>query len=308
MEILTNEAPIIGHRGFPRAVFLVLPEQFSLSVESARDNHYMAKTVVQADLALAQSLALAAALKKAGHVVVLFPGDSATPDAVFPNNAFATVESTGELGGGVPGCYLTGVMRHPARQKETKRTDMHRFFRQLLGYTRVDFSSAIDASDAAELTGCMVIDRTRNVGYCGLSSRCSRAGAKAMHEAFGLNKTYIFELAEGEYHTNVVLSALGGKGLVIAREGFADPTDADILAGLYSEQCVWLSAQEKADFCANCIALSAEQLWLSQRARAALSDSSQAAIAALGFQLHSVELSELEKAGGSLRCMIGEIY
>lgn len=308
MEILTNEAPIIGHRGFPRAVFLVLPEQFSLSVESARDNHYMAKTAVQADLALAQSLALAAALKKAGHVVVLFPGDSATPDAVFPNNAFATVESTGELGGGVPGRYLTGVMRHPARQKETKRTDMHRFFRQLLGYTRVDFSSAIDASDAAELTGCMVIDRTRNVGYCGLSSRCSRAGAKAMHEAFGLNKTYIFELAEGEYHTNVVLSALGGKGLVIVREGFADPTDADILASLYSEQCVWLSAQEKADFCANCIALSAEQLWLSQRARAALSDSSQAAIAGLGFQLHSVELSELEKAGGSLRCMIGEIY
>ena len=308
MEILTNDAPVIGHRGFPRAVFLVLPEQFSLSAESARDNHYMAKTGVQADLALAQSLALAAALKAAGHVVVLFPGDSSTPDAVFPNNAFATVESTGELGAAAPGRYLTGVMRHPARQKETKRTDMHRFFRQLLGYSRIDFSAAVAASDAAELTGCMVIDRVRNVGYCGLSSRCSRAGAQAMHEAFGLNKTYVFELADGEYHTNVVLSALGGKGLVIARDGFADPADAQILAGLYNDHCVWLSAREKADFCANCIALSAEQLWMSQRARAALSASAQAAIEALGFQVHSVDLSELEKAGGSLRCMIGEIY
>ena len=28
----------------------------------------------------------------------------------------------------------------------------------------------------------------------------------------------------------------------------------------------------------------------------------------LGFAIHSVELDELEKAGGSLRCMIGEIY
>lgn len=308
MDILTNDAPIIGHRPYPRAVFLVLPEQFSLSVESARDNHYMVKTAVQAELALSQSLALAAALRRAGHVVVLFPGDSATPDAVFPNNAFATVECTGEPNAISPGRYLTGVMRHPARQKETKRTDMHRFFRQLLGYSRIDFSDAIDASDAAELTGCMVIDRFRNVGYCGLSSRCSRAGAQAMHQAFGLNKTYVFPLADGEYHTNVVLSALGGKGLIIARDGFANPADAQSLASLYNDHCVWLSANEKAEFCANCIALSPEQLWMSARARHALTPSSLAAIEALGFQVHSVELSELEKAGGSLRCMIGEIY
>jgi hypothetical protein len=304
MHILSSKAPSTGHRGFPKALFLVLPEQFSLNAESARDNVYMARSSASADLALTQALALASALKAAGHSLVLFPGDSETPDAVFPNNAFATVEPSGEL----PGRYLTGVMRHPSRQKETKRTDIHRFFRQLLGYQRVDFSAALATGDAAELTGSMVIDRARNVGYCGLSARCSASGAQAMHEAFALNKTYVFTLAEGEYHSNVVMSALGGKALVLCREGFADAADAQALADLYEERCIWLSREEKNAFAANCIALSNEQVWLSANALAALKTQTLQAFEKLGFALHAVDLSELEKAGGSLRCMIGEIY
>ena len=129
-----------------------------------------------------------------------------------------------------------------------------------------------------------------------------------MHAAFGLNKTYLFELADGEYHTNVVLSALGGKGVVLARSGFADPADADVIAALYPGHCVDLSAEEKNNFAANCIALSSDQLWMSARAAANLQAHTMRAIENLGFKIRSTDLSELEKAGGSLRCMIGEIY
>ena len=199
-------------------------------------------------------------------------------------------------------------MRHPSRQRETERRDLHHFFSQILGYEYHDFGVALAPGETAELTGSLVIDRARNIGFCGLSQRCSEAGARAMHAAFGLNKTYLFELAAGEYHTNVVLSALGGRGIVIARSGFADRADADFIAALYPDHCVDLSAGEKNNFAANCIALNADQLWMSARAAASLQAATRRCIEVLGFKICTTDLSELEKAGGSLRCMIGEIY
>ena len=314
MQILQSSRPTIGYRAFPQAVFMVLPENFSLSEESATDNVYMATGAANSALALQQSLRLAGALKSAGIPVVLFPGDNATPDAVFPNNAFSSAEPQNPESKNIDanpagrGRYFTGVMRHPSRQRETERRDLQHFFSQILGYEYVDFGATLAPGETAELTGSLVIDRARNIGFCGLSQRCSTAGARAMHEAFGLNKTYLFELAAGEYHTNVVLSALGGKGIVIARSGFADSADADLIAALYPNNCVDLSALEKNNFAANCIALRADQLWMSARAAASLQVATRHSIASLGLKIYSTDLSELEKAGGSLRCMIGEIY
>jgi hypothetical protein len=309
MIIYRNDMPTIGQRAFPKALFMVLPESMHINAESASDNAYMKGTGIHADSALAQSLELSQALRASGHNVVLFNGDRQTPDCVFPNNVFATSEAVVQHGNpSERGRYITGVMRHPSRQLETQREDLHRFFRSVLGYQCIDIAAKMGANDCAELTGSMVIDRARNIGFCGLSSRCTAAGAKAMHEAFGLNQTYVFKLANGEYHTNVVLSSLGGRGLVLAKSGFADPDAANILANLYPDQCVWLSDTEKANFAANCIALAHDQLWMSKRAQASLSAASSKQIKALGFDIHSVDLSELEKAGGSLRCMIGEIY
>ena len=314
MQILQSERPTIGYRAFPQAVFMVLPENFLLSAESATDNVYMANGAANTELALQQSLRLAGALKAAGIPVVLFPGDKATPDAVFPNNAFSSAEpqnpesKNADANPAGRGRYFTGVMRHPSRQRETERADLHYFFNQILGYEYCNFGATLAHGETAELTGSLVIDRARNIGFCGISQRCSAAGAQAMHTAFGLNKTYMFELAAGEYHTNVVLSALGGKGIVLARSGFADPADADLIAALYADQCVELSAEEKNNFAANCIALRADQLWMSARAAASLQAATIRSIEGLGLKVYSTDLSELEKAGGSLRCMIGEIY
>ncbi len=314
MQILQSVRPTIGYRAYPQAVFMVLPERFSLSAESATDNVYMAAGAPDTELALEQSLRLAGALKAADIPVVLFPGDQLTPDAVFPNNAFSSAEPQNPESKNTDahpagrGRYFTGVMRHPSRQRETERADLHQFFGHILGYEYVDFGAELALGETAELTGSLVIDRARNIGFCGLSQRCSSAGAHAMHVAFGLNKTYLFELSAGEYHTNVVLSALGGKGIVMARSGFADPSDAEVIAALYPDHCVDLSVEEKNNFAANCIALRADQLWMSARAKHSLRAETIRSIEGLGFRICSTDLSELEKAGGSLRCMIGEIY
>jgi N-dimethylarginine dimethylaminohydrolase len=47
---------------------------------------------------------------------------------------------------------------------------------------------------------------------------------------------------------------------------------------------------------------------MSQTALEGLSPLNQHKLADIGFRIHGVELDELEKAGGSLRCLIAEIY
>jgi hypothetical protein len=289
-------APRPGAAATARAAFMVAPAEFALAAESARDNRYMdIDTSVDALAALAQHGALAQALR-ADVPVITFPGDPATPDAVFPNNVFATA----------PGRLIVGRMRHPVRRREAERTDIRAFFGEVLGYDEIDLSGRDDL--VAELTGSLVIDRARGIGYCGLGERCDMAGAQAMHQAFNLRLTYCFELAETEYHTNVVLSLLAGRAAIIAADGFRDLAAARAIAAAYADRAIWLTPVQKQAFAGNAITLSHERVWMSTRAAAALTDTQRAALADYGFLIGAVELGEIEKAGGSLRCCVGEIY
>jgi len=278
-----------------RAAFLVAPDGFALAEQSAQDNAYMADAAAfDAQRASMQHRNLHRAISTV-LPTVCFAGDPATPDALFPNNVFGTAA----------GRCIIGRMRHPVRQRETRRADIRAWFRNVLGYREIDLSQC---ACVAELTGSLVIDRARGVGYCGLSERCDRAGALAMAEAFALRHLLVFDLATGEYHTNVVMSALAGRGLLLCREGFADAAVAEALARTDPGTTIVIDADEKAGYVGNCIALGERGLWMSACAERALKPATRRAIESLGLEVCSVELDELEKAGGSLRCMIGEIY
>jgi hypothetical protein len=278
-----------------RAAFLVSPTGFSLAQESAGDNRYMAmQDCVDAAKALAEHAELAARLRECVPTIV-FPGDARTPDAVFPNNAFGTV----------PGKLIVGAMRHPVRKRETERSDIRAFFSDLLKYEIVDLSTQ---PLAAELTGSLVIDHARGIGFCGLSDRCDMDGARAMHDAFGLKLTFCFALAEGEYHTNVVLAVLASRAAIIAPDGFADAEAAAAIAGVYAPRTIHLNPSQKNAFAGNAISLSPDTVWMSERAAQSLTPVQRAAIAGWNFSLRSVPLGEIEKAGGSLRCCVGEIF
>ena len=278
-----------------RGAFLVTPVDFKLAAESAKDNVYMAmRERVDAARALSEHAALASALRELLPTVT-FPGDALTPDALFPNNVFATT----------PGRLIVGAMRHAVRRREAERRDIREFFHDLLKYEIVDLSTE---SITAELTGSLVIDRARGIGYCGLSERCDMAGARAMHAAFGLKLMFCFELARGEYHTNVVLAILASRAAIIAADGFADTQVVDAIAQVYAPHVVHLDAEQKAAFAANAISLTRDSVCMSRRAAASVDTDQRATLKAAGFKLHSVDLGEIEKAGGSLRCCVGEIY
>jgi len=279
----------------PRGVFQVLPVRFRVNPEPAADNHYMdLVSPVDAGRAARQAQALAAAIEAVGVPVTRFPGNEATPDDVFPNNVFATV----------PGRLIVGRMLHPSRRPEALRGDIREHFTRQ-GYSITDLSQR---DCVAELTGPLVIDRARRIGYCGLTDRVDQAGLEAMHEAFELRLTYAFPLVPEEYHTNVVLSVLAGRACVLHRPAFADPDSADAIAAAYPGRALFLDRAEKDAFAANCIALTDRDLFMSRTGAEALRPESRATLADWGFTLHTVALDEIEKAGGSLRCMVAEVF
>ena len=279
-----------------RAAFLVEPLGFHLSEEAGVDHRYVdfARGAVE-EHALLEHARLARALRDSVPTVV-FPGDPETPSAVFANHVFASV----------PGRLIVGRMRHAVRRREAARPDVRRFCVEQMGCDLVDLSGREDL--VAELTGALVIDRARNIGFCGLSERCDRAGAEAMDEAFGLALTFRFELERAEQHANAVLAVLAGRALAIYPPAFQDPDAALAIAELYDPCVLVLDDGEKAAFVGNCVALSESDLWLSAAALQALRPASRAALESWGFRLRAVALSEVERAGGSLRCCLVEIF
>jgi len=278
-----------------KAAFLVSPDGFSRADESASDNRYMADAGgFDAARALDQHRGLQAALS--GVLPTLcFPGFPDAPDGLFPNNVFATA----------PGRLVVGRMRHPVRRREAARDDIRGFFRDVLGYAETDLSTQ---PHACELTGALVIDRARGLGFCGLSERCDEEGARLMHAAFGLRATLLFDLAPGEYHTNVVLAVLAGRAAIVCPAGFADVAAVEAIATLYAPHVVMLPPAGHAAFAGNAISVSSDTVWMSAGAAAALPVDGREALARAGFDLRPVPLDAIEAAGGSLRCCVAEIY
>lgn len=278
-----------------RAAFLVAPDGFALAEQSAQDNAYMADAAAfDAQRAAMQHRDLQRAIS-AVLPTICFAGDPATPDALFPNNVFGTAA----------GRVVIGRMRHPVRQREAARADIRGFFADVLDREEIDLSVQ---EHPCELTGALVIDRARGLGFCGLSERCDEAGAALMHDAFGLRATLLFDLAPGEYHTNVVLAVLAGRAAVICPRGFADPAVPAAIADLYAPHAVVCDDAEHVAFVGNCIALSTGTAWMSANAGAALSGLHRRQLSDAGFAVETVALDALEAAGGSLRCCIGEVY
>ena len=282
--------------GVPRGVFVIEPANFKLSQQAAEDNQYMDLDIqVSQNLALAQHRDLSARIADCGIPVVRFPGDGNNPDDMFPNNVFATAR----------GRFIIGAMLHPDRQGEARREDIRAFFRDLMGYREFDLSGK---DLIAELTGALVIDRARNLGFCGMTQRVDEAGCQAMHEAFGLDMTYRFELKPEEYHTNVVMSVLASRALIICPDAFVDPDAPAAIARAFPDRVLEISRAEKEAFAGNCIALSANDLFISATGWRALASEKRKVIESWRFKVHAVEMDEIEKAGGSLRCCIAEIF
>jgi hypothetical protein len=295
MNALNRQAFPADAPATPKGVMMVSPVGFYVGPETALDNHYMdLKRAADPNRALRQFNDLVRLIRSRGTEVMVFPGSARTPDDVFPNNVFATV----------PGRLVIGNMRYPIRRLEAERKDIPAWFTER-GYHIVDLRRR---NCVAELTGVLIMDRARQIGFCGLSERVNRAGAEAMHEAFRLKLTYCFNLTPDEYHTNVVFSVLAARACVLYPGACAEADTPQAVEAAFPGRTLMLDKDEKDHFVGNCISLNNEELFMSQAAADALRPQSKATLESWGFRINSVQLDELEKAGGSLRCMVAKVF
>jgi N-dimethylarginine dimethylaminohydrolase len=141
-----------------------------------------------------------------------------------------------------------------------------------------------------------------------MSTRVDEAGLQAMHQAFDLRLTFAFDLRPGEYHTNVVLAVLAGRACVLYPGAMVDSEVPAAIAAAFPGRTLELDTAEKLAFAGNCIALTQNDLFMSATAAPVLRPHSRQVLEDWGFRLHFVQLDEIEKAGGSLRCMVGEVF
>jgi N-dimethylarginine dimethylaminohydrolase len=284
---LRDASPDWGRATMRRAL-LVDTTGFGISLESSADNAYMSQGGIDALTAAAEHAAVVAALEDVGVPCDVLPGIPGLQDGIWPNNVVAT---TAEVA-------VIGSMRHPVRRQEARRADLRALVSR--GRTLVDLSDG----PVVELTGVTVVDRLRGVAIIGASSRVDRAGAEAFHAAFGLRATLFTPLVAGEYHLNVVCASLAGRGWALHPGSFADVRVVDALAS--ASPVVVLSDEEKRSWAGNGLAVTESVLMMSATARLGLQ--TRRSIENLGFSVRTVAISEIERGGGSLRCLIAELF
>lgn len=290
-------------------LLMVRPAAFTFNTQTAPSNSF--QTNLRIDPADAQVRALtefdgvAAALESRGVNVTIIEDtpEPHTPDSVFPNN-WVSFHQDG-----------TAVL-YPM-MAENRRLEVRSDVLAILGNFRViDLTSLVGEGSYLEGTGSLVLDRVNKVAY---ACRSPRTSQEAM-ERFGAELAYdvvAFEALGRDgsaiYHTNVVMS-IGTAFAVLCTEAVAEPFRSVVLERLRAtnREVIEISRGQMESFAGNMIEVADGDgnglIVVSTSALRSLGQSERAKLARYGEIVH-VDVSTIEGlSGGSVRCMIAEVF
>lgn len=307
-------APAARARQAPAHVVMVRPHRFSVNPATAADNAFQERSTAHsppaatmAGRAYTEATRLARTLDRAGVVVRLFDDETGhSPDSVFCNNWFTTHPD---------GRVLLCPMYAPNRRQE-RRADVVAHLREQFDVTEVlDWTDAEHSGQFLEGTGSVVIDHIEQVAYGCRSQRLTPELFYRFCREFDLQPV-LFDALDTTgrpiFHTNVMMS-VGESFAVIASESIPDAGQrADVvhLLGRTGRTVVELAGHQIKDFAGNVLELrgtSGSVLAMSTTARAALRSDQIDALHAHS-QILAVDVSTVEAAGGSVRCMLAGIH
>jgi len=296
---------------------MVSPDDFAYNPQTAVSNvfqHKDAPASEAARLAMAEFDAVVEKMEKEKIRVLRVRSreDVKTPDAVFPNNWFST--HRGKTGTAI----VVYPMATPNRRDEI-RVDL---LESTLRHSGIDLSEVIDLSGyarqgkALEGTGAMVFDRIHKVAFVSLSPRADRAVLEAFCARLGYRPVIFHSYDRNAliYHTNVMMS-VGADFAVICSESIKDPNEKqmvlDELKGL-GKRIVEISPAQMGRMCGNVLELRTTDgkpvIIMSETAHAAFTPDQKAILAGSGallpFRIPTIE----HIGGGSIRCMVAEIF
>ncbi len=298
-------------------VLMVRPAAFGFNPETQASNPFqkpfpeLTAGEVQ-ELALYEFEQLAARLLKAG-VNVIAVDDTAspeTPDAVFPNNWFAT-----HPGGPVLSFPLESKIRRGERRDD--------ILARLEGLTGAPIDRSLETFEKRgfflEGTGSMVLDHQNKLAYAALSSRTHEEVLKEYSALTGYLAVAFRSLGpEGEaiYHTNVMMCI--GPDFAIVGLDTIDARDRGRITDLLEKTGKTVlklgNRQVYEHFAGNMLCLASKKggrvLVMSNTARLSLSEAQEATITQdFGCTIVSGAIPVIKRlGGGSARCMLAEVF
>jgi hypothetical protein len=295
----------------PNAVVMIRPHHFCPNEETKQDNNFQAKAPFDRQqvkkLAYQQVTIAAKILEAEGVVVHTFEdeGDK-TPDSVFPNNWFST-----HTGG-----QIAIYPMYAKNRRAERRTDIIELLKkQYRVQDVVDYSGLEYDEIYLEGTGAMVLDHIERIAFAVRSKRADSHVLERFCSHFNF-EPMVFDAQDkagiSVYHTNVLMCI--GSEFVMA--GFEMMTDVkrrgEIIQRFESagKLVVYLTEHQINSFCGNALELqgtSGRILALSAKAYTALTDE-QIALLQQSVKLVPLDVSAIELAGGSVRCMLAGIH
>ena len=295
----------------PNAVVMVRPHYFQPNPQTLADNSFQQKMEDNcqhvSDRALKEVSDAVNELRQHGVMVHLFEDKTKeTPDSVFPNNWFTT-HANGQLG--------IFPMYCENRRKERSSEIIDYLKEQYHVEQVVDYSNYEQQQIFLEGTGSMVLDNVNRIAYAVKSKRMnqqlfSRFCADFNYEGIAFDACD--ENGVAVYHTNVMM-CVGTEFALIGLSLITDYIERDYVCSKLEnshKEVIELSSEQIAQFAGNALELSTDNgplLVVSSTAYQSLTQDQIRRISRY-VKILPLNVTTIEKAGGSIRCMLAGIH
>jgi arginine dihydrolase len=256
------------------------PEHFT--VEYVINPWMQTDTPVDAELALKQWTGLREALLAAGHTVHVLPAEAGLPDMVYAANGAFSVD----------GLVYGARFRYPQRAAEAA---LHRAFYDAHGWTYIEAEQVNEGEgDFAYVPGVH-----GGLILAGHGFRTTTAAHLEAQEALGRPVVSLTLVDPRFYHLDTCLAALDDTNIAYFPGAFS-PGTQQVLRRLFPEGVL----ADEADATAFALNLVSDgwQVFLNAHSTA-LADR----LSAAGYQPVLIELGELKKGGGSVKCCVAQL-
>ena len=230
------------------------------------------------------------------------------PDEIFPNNWIVFDQNK------------VGIFPMFAKNRRTEvNYDLINKINSNNDYKIYDYTKYADSEIFLEGTGSFVLDRTNRIAYCSISQRSSKELFLKFCTDFNYNpvsfKAYHTYKNERKliYHTNVMMT-IGAGASIICLDSIDSLEERNLVKQKLEETNIVIEISERQvkDFAGNIIILKSKdnviKFIISETAYNSLSSTQINQINSIGdFVIGSIP--NIEKySGGSVRCMIAEIF
>lgn len=293
-------------------VFMVKPIRFNYNKETAKDNIYQKTDQLEEnkiqERALREFNLFANKLEKEGIQVNIIQDtlDFFTPDSIFPNNWFSSHEKE--------------IVFYPMYSKN-RRKELEKFKKLVYDLADgknkkiIDYSKKCKENIFLEGTGSLVLDRKNKKAYCAISNRSNKKLFLKFCKDLGYKPLYFKAYQDGHlvYHTNVLMG-IGEKIAIICLEAIKSLSEREkVKKELLSsdKKIIEISLDQVKNFLGNVLELKGNKknfLIMSETAYENLSSKQKREILKY-IKILTANVKTIEfYGGGSVRCMVGEIF